>query len=430
MATEMTRRTFVKTAAAAGLAASFASPRARGANERIRMAFIGVGNRGGQLIEATLPHQDAEIVALCDVYQPYLDKWCEKLGPEVKPYRDFRDVFAREDIDAVAIGTPDHWHAIMTIDACRAGKDVYVEKPMCFTIKEGRRMVEVAKETGRVVQVGMQRRSSAMYAELGERIRGGEFGHVTMSRAYRISNMAPTGMGKAPDSDPPADLDWDMWLGPRPMRPFNSNIAPYKFRWWKEYSSQMTNWGVHYFDLLRWLNGDEAPSAICALGGKYAVDDDRTIPDTMQATFEFPAGRLLLFGQYEASGNLAIPGEIEVRASKGTIYGMSNGYKVLPEKSGQFQEWEKPFEPIEVKSTDPELTQEHMRNFLDCVRSRETPKADAEAGHRSTAIAHLGNISLETKSLLQWDGTAERITNNEAANALLHYEYRAPWTLG
>ncbi len=431
MPSEMTRRTFVKTGAvAAGVVAGLAPARAQGANDRVRMAVIGVGNRGGQDINAILPHKDAQIVAICDVYQPYLDQWQEKLGPDVQAYQDFRKVLERDDIDAVTVATPDHWHAYMTIEACKAGKDVYVEKPLAYTIHEGRRMVDVARESGRVVQVGTQRRSSPMYAELGERIRGGEFGHITVSKAFRLSNMYPNGMGKAPNSDPPPDLDWDMWLGPRPERPFNEDIAPYKFRWWKAYSSQTTNWGVHYFDLLRWLVGDEAPTSICAMGGVYAVDDDRTIPDTMTSIFEFPAGRLIQFGQYEASSTAAIPGEIELRGTLGTIYGSSKGYKVTPERPGQFQEWERPFEPIEVKSSDPDHTQAHMRNFLDCVKSRNRPNADVAIGHVSTTIAHLGNISLWTRSRLEWDAENERITNNDAANEYLHYEYRAPWTLG
>lgn len=428
MAPNLTRRTFVKSGAA--ITAMLASSRAFGANERIRLGVIGVGNRGGQLIGAAQAHADAEIVAVCDVFKPYRDEWADKLGSGVGKYGDFREVLDRNDVDAVLIATPDHWHAIQTIQACRAGKDVYVEKPMCFTVREGRRMVEVAKETDRVVQVGTQRRSSAMYAELGERIRSGDVGKVTVSSAYRISNMFPRGMGRAADCDPPADLDWDMWLGPRPLRPFNPNIAPYKFRWWKEYSSQMTNWGVHYFDLLRWLIGETAPASVSAHGGVYAVDDDRTIPDTLQAVFEFAVGHLMLFGQYEASGNSALPSEVELRGTLGTVYAGARGYVIKPEKDGQFQDGGRKAEAVEVKVNEGDVTVAHLRNFLDCVKSRRRPNADVEDGHRSTTIAHLGNIALETKSRIEWDSALERITNNEEANERLHYEYRPPWTLG
>jgi predicted dehydrogenase len=427
MTQDLSRRSFVK--AGALLATGLASSRARGANERVRLAFIGVGNRGGQLIGAARNHVDMEAVGVCDVYAPYRDKWSATL--KCPAYTDWREVLDKKDIDAVVVATPDHWHALMTIAACRAGKDVYCEKPMSYTIREGRRMVEVARETKRIVQVGTQRRSSPMYAQLGERIRAGNVGKITVSRAYRISNMAPNGMGIAPDSQPPADLDWDMWLGPRPERAFNENIAPYKFRWWKEYSSQTANWGVHYFDLLRWLIGETAPVSISAHGGVFAVKDSRTVPDTMESIYEFPSGHLMMFGQYEASGNGMFPyGECELRGTDGTIYAGAPGYRIKQESGGQFQDSSPRGEKADVNVDEGDVTVQHMRNFLDCIKSRNKPNADVEDGHRSTTIAHLGNIALWTRSRLEWDPKGERVLNNDAANEYLEYEYRAPWKLG
>ncbi len=433
MTEQISRRTFVKTGAtvAAGVAVSLASPRAHGANERIRLSVVGVGNRGGQLITMTRPNEDIEIVAICDVYQPHLDKWKAELGGNVATYRDFRKMLESPDVDAVMVATPEHWHAIITIQACKAGKDVYVEKPLCYTIREGRRMVEAANETKRVVQVGLQRRSSPLFAGLREQVQANKFGKITMMRAYRLTNMFPKGLGKSPDSDPPADLDWDMWLGPKPMRPFNPDIAPYKFRWWKEYSSQLGNWGVHYFDLLRWITGDDAPSAAVALGGIYAVDDNRTIPDTMQAVYEFKSGRLMLFGQYEASGTPMFPyGESEMRGTEGTLYINDGGYKVVGEKPGQFQEAGPRAADEEIKKPEGDVTKLHIRNFLDCIKSRAVPNYPLEEGHRSTIFSHLGNIARATKTKLDWDADAEKFINNDAANAMLHYEYRSPWELG
>ncbi|MCC6153830.1 MAG: Gfo/Idh/MocA family oxidoreductase [Candidatus Hydrogenedentes bacterium] len=426
MSQEMNRRTFVKSGAV--LAAGLATSRAYGANERIRLGFIGVGNRGGQLIGAACNHADMQAAAVCDVYAPYREKWAAEL--KCPAVGDWRELLDNKDIDALVIAAPDHWHALMTVAACRAGKDVYVEKPLSYTIREGRKMVEVARETKRIVQVGTQRRSSPMYAQLGELVRAGKVGKVTVSRAYRISNMAPAGIGNAADSKPPADLDWDMWLGPRPERAFNENIAPYKFRWWKEYSSQNGNWGVHYFDLLRWLIGETAPVSISAHGGVFAVKDARTIPDTMESIYEYGSGHLMMFGQYEASGNSMFPyGECELRGTDGTIYAGNRGYQIRQEKPGQFQEDGDRGEPVEVKVDEGDVTVQHMRNFLDCIKSRKTPNADVEEGHRSTTIAHLGNIALWTKSRIEWDPVTERITNNEAANQYLEYEYRKPWTL-
>jgi len=436
MTTELSRRDFVKTgaAAAATIAAATHAQASDSANERVRVGVIGTGNRGGQLVSATLPHKDAEIVALCDVFEPHLDKEAEKIGTKLGRYTDYREMLDRDDIDAVLVASPDHWHALQTIDACNAGKDVYVEKPMSFTIHEGRQMVEAARRNKRVVQVGTHRRSSKMYAHLAELIQSGGLGQVTALRAYRLSNMAPDGIGFEDDSQAPDNLDWDMWLGPRPKRPYNKNIAPYRFRWWKDYSSQMTNWGVHYFDLLRWLADEDAITSCSVHGGQFAVNDQRSIPDTMEGVFEFASGKLLLFGQHEASGSPMIPGgaEIEVRGTNGTLYAGGGGYTIRPERGGQFQDNTPRMDEVKEKSQDgnSNLTQEHMRNFLDCIKSREKPKADVEIGHRSTTIALLGNIALDTKARINWDADAERITLPESANDLLHYEYRAPWKLG
>jgi predicted dehydrogenase len=386
-------------------------------------------------MSAFMAHDDCEIVALCDVYKPALDKANARLDGKADTYEDFRKLIDRNDLDAIVIATPDHWHAIQTITACDAGKDVYVEKPLSVTIHEGRRMVEAARRNKRVVQVGTHRRSSTLYEALAKRTTAGDIGHIAVSRCYRLSNMAPTGIGRAQPSAPPADLNWDMWLGPRPERPYQDNIAPYKFRWWHLYSSQMGNWGVHYLDAIRWCTGELAPSSVCSMGGRFAVDDDRTIPDTLEATFEFASGRLAIFGQYEASGNPAFPvGEIELRGTQGTIYvyPSGRGYEVVPETGGQFQEPRTPRmkpETVEADGDNANLTARHARNFLDCMRTREKPRADVEIGHRSTSFSLMANISLAVGERLYWDAENERFTNSDAANEMLHYEYRKPWKL-
>ncbi|HID78894.1 MAG TPA: Gfo/Idh/MocA family oxidoreductase, partial [Planctomycetaceae bacterium] len=382
MQTRITRRTFTKAGATALGLAALGTPHARAASQRIRVGFIGVANRGGQLLTAFLKHDDVEVVALCDVQGSTLDhanqKWCDG---KADTYKDFRKLIDRKDIDAVVIATPDHWHALQTIYACDAGKDVYVEKPLSITIYEGRKMVEAARRNKRVVQVGTHRRSSDIYKRLVELVQADTVGKVTVSRAYRLSNMYPSGIGHAKPATPPPDLDWDLWLGPRPERPYQENIAPYKFRWWMLYSSQMANWGVHYLDAIRWVTGELAPSSVCAMGGRYAVDDDRTIPDTMEAVFEFASGRLAVFGQYEASGNPAFPrGEIEFRGTLGTVYVDTRGFEIVPERGGQFQDRAPRMKPMKVEGggRNPDLTALHARNFLDCVKSREKPSADVE----------------------------------------------------
>ena len=231
MSERISRRTFAKTTAAAALAVTATrTTGVLGANDRIRLGFIGVANRGGQLLSAFSQHADMEVVALCDVDQSILQRASERLGGRAATYGDFRKLIDRDDIDAVVVATPDHWHAIQTVTACDAGKDVYVEKPLSITVYEGRRMVAAARRNRRVVQVGTHRRSSDLYARLAELPTSGKLGKITVSRAYRLSNMCPRGIGKLKPSDPPKDLDWDMWLGPRAVRPYQDNVTPYKFR--------------------------------------------------------------------------------------------------------------------------------------------------------------------------------------------------------
>ncbi len=412
------------------------STRAEGAklaNEKIQLAFIGVANRGGQLIDAFRAQDDVQIVALCDVDQQTLASAKEKVGGRVETTGDFRRLLERKDINGVVVATPDHWHALQTVMACDAKKDVYVEKPLSITVHEGRRMVEAARRNDCIVQVGTHRRSSPVYQELVRRTTSGEFGKICVSRAYRVSNMYPNGIGRATSTSAPAHLDWDMWLGPRPARPFQSNIAPYKFRWWQQYSSQMGNWGVHYLDAIRWCTDEEAPTGVCAMGGRFAVMDDRTVPDTLETCFEFSSGRLAIFGQYESSGNpILASGEIEMRGTQGTVYVDGEGYQIVPERGGQFQDRKPRMKPetIEGSGGNANLTELHARNFLDCMRTRAKPNADVEIGHRSTTFSLIANISLAVGQRLRWDPQRERFLDNEQANQLLHYEYRKPWKLG
>ena len=428
-----------------------------GANDKIRMGFIGIGNRGSQLLNLFMKHADCEIAALCDLYEPYtkrdrnlvdpryikdrsgqIPKMGEKFPFQPKIYYDYRKLLEDKDIDAVCIATPDHWHALITVHAIQAGKDVYVEKPLTATIFEGRKMVQTQASSKQVVAVGLNRRGSEVYQKLAKEIPAGKIGKVTVARAYHISNMYPNGIGKLKPEQPPKDFDWDMWLGPRAFRPYQYNIAPYMFRWWSDYSSQMGNWGVHFMDVIRWMMGETAPVAISAHGGKYVLDHDGDIPDTAQVTYEFASGSVASFCIYEASsGGLFPKGEVELRGTKGTLYSSEDGYQMIPTKKGQFQSWDKLMEPEESKANNAMLsdgssgdsTANLVRNFLDCVKSRKTPLCSLEDGHRSTSFAHLANIALKTRERLQWDPVKERFINSEAANKLLHYDYRKPWKL-
>jgi predicted dehydrogenase len=423
----------------------------RSASDRIRVGFIGLGYRGSQLLPLFMQNRDVQIAALCDVYEPFITrdysqvhkrlvdklgnlipKMGEQFSGNVDRYTDFRRVLDRKDIDAVVISTPDHWHAVQTIMAMDAGKDVYIEKPLTLTIAEGRAMVNAARRTGRVVQVGLNRRGSPVYQELAPLVQGGMIGKVTISRAFRVTNMYPDGIGKESSENPPGNLDWDLWLGPAEDRPFQWNIHPYRFRWWKTYSSQMGNWGVHFFDVMRWLIGEEAPIAVSAHGGKFVLDDDRTIPDTVETIFEFASGSLMMFSIHEvADGRVVENGDAEFKGTLGTLFTTDRGYRVVPTRNGQFQHREPLMEPIEKRIENRvDSTTFLVRNFLDCIKSREKCMVDLEIGHRSTTFAHLANISLATGSRIEWDAKNERITNNKDANKLLKTTYRKPWKLG
>ena len=397
----ISRRRFLEMGAAAATVAGLPGRAIAAPSDRIRVGFIGIGNRGDQLLDAFAKQPDVEVAALCDLYEPYLQRDPSAVHPRYKQMgriprmrtpvaasvpreRDFRRVLERKDVDAVCIATPDHWHAIQMIVAVDAGKDVYVEKPLTITLAEGRRMVEAQKRSGRVVQVGLNRRGSRLYQQLAPLVHDGLIGKVTLARAYRVDNMHPNGIGRMKPEDPPPGFDWDMWLGPRAARPYQYNIAPYSFRWWKDYSSQMGNWGVHYMDAIRWLIGERAPVAVSAHGGRYVVDDDRTIPDTMEVTFEMPGGALIVFGIYEGGGTSPIAGgELELIGTKGTLVANETSWSVRPARAGQFQDWKALVEPREVKmegAGNEDSTERMVRNFVDCVKSRGTLSARSRKG--------------------------------------------------
>jgi predicted dehydrogenase len=445
---QVNRRTFGKTAVAAGLTTALSASRVYGANERIRLGFIGLGNRGDQVLDAFLEHKDCQIAAICDIYQPYLDFASRKIGGDPKQQRDYRKLLDDKDLDAVVICTPDHWHALQTIHACQARKDVFVEKPLSLCVVEGRRMVEAAREHERVTQVGLFRRSAEHIKEAAELVRQGGIGKVSVVRAFHIQNEWPKGIGSPPNEDPPKDFDWEAWLGPAPKVPYNKNRAFYRFRWFYDYSGgQLTNFGVHYLDVIHWALGHDSPLAVAAMGGKFALEDNREVPDTLEVLWTYPGNTLVSFSQYNATAPraAAVPCEIEFRGTKGTLYLSSNGYEVVPDSitpneffartpldrgiEKSYRNGSRPMIEPKKATGKGNTTPEHARNFLDCIRSRQKCNCDIETGHKDTVAALIGNIAHKTKSYLEWDGKHERFTNNEAANKLLSYRYREPYRL-
>ncbi len=435
--------------------------RANGANEKVRMGFIGVGNRGSAVMRQFMNQPDCEVAALCDVYEPYvtrdrskvdpryleeISRWIPQMGETfshpVGRHHDYRRMLEDESIDAVYIGTQDHWHALQCIDALKAGKDVLVEKPLAMSVREGRAMIKAWENSGRVAGVFLNRRGSSTYQKLAREIPAGKIGKVTYASGWHVSNHFPAGIGKANPENPPPGFDWDLWLGPKPYRPYQYNIAPYRFRWWAEYDNQVLNNGVHFLDLMRWMLNEKAPTTVTSLGGNYVIDDDRTIPDTQQTIFEFPSGALMTFSMLEASSRGFSPqGVLEMRGTHGTLHaGGSNDYKIVPTTPGQFQTWNRLMEAedyrvaeagggklVDGTHADPGIN--IVRDFLDCVKSRRSPLVSLEEGHLSTNLAHLATIALQVRKTLEWDAENEVFTNCSEANNLLHYEYRHPWKL-
>jgi len=444
-----TRRRFATAAAATALSYS----RILGANDRLQVGYIGLGNRGDQVHDAFLEHGDAITTAVCDLRDDYLDfavrKAANKSGGAASPrkYADYRKLIEDKNVEAVAISTPDHWHALMFCEACLAGKDVYCEKPLSLTQQEGRRMVQIAKKTNRVVQVGIHRRSAKFLQEAAEYVRSGKLGKVTVARGFHIQNEWPNGIGNAPNQATAPDPKlWDAWLGPAPMVPYNVNRTFYDFRWFYDYSGgQLTNFGVHYIDMLRWCLEKDSPRSVAAIGGRFAVKDNRDIPDTLEVIWDY-GDALIIFCQYNANSapsNLQ-GSEMEIRGTLGTMYLHGNRWEVVPEKVTDMafpartpldRTSERSYNPSKKVRTEPAGskgsadTAFHARNFLDCVKSRAKCNCDIETGYLSTSATQLANIALKVRAQLDWDAKAERFTNHDKANQYLGYEYRKPYKL-
>jgi predicted dehydrogenase len=358
-------------------------------------------------------------------------------------------------VDAVVIATPDHWHALQFVDACNAGKDVYVEKPLSLTVYEGRKMVETAERTRRVVQVGTNRRSWKTYFEAAEFLRGGGIGQVSIARAFHVRNEWPLGLGPAPDGPPPSEQEWDQWLGPAPKVPYNANRTYYNFRWFYDYSGgQLTNFGVHFVDVIRWFLDLGPAKAVACMGGRYAgIRDNREIPDTLTCLWEFDKPVQVVFQQMNgnASPSTARNAEIEFRGTKGTLYVSNANWEVVPETVSDFPggyaggagygnpvdrsgarrgNRKSQIEPKVVRAPGAYDTMAHTRDFLDCIKSRGKCHADILTGHLSTSATLIGNIAYKTRSMLDWDAAQETFPNHPKANSLLHYHYRAPYELG
>jgi predicted dehydrogenase len=425
------------TAAAARVVPSPAASQDRiaGANRRVRIALIGCGGQGNADLRLAL-RLGAQLVALCDVDDEQVTKTAQRVDREFtqKPdltTRDFRRVLDRKDIDAVFVGTPDHWHALPTIMACQSGKDVYVEKPLALTIGEGRAMVNAARRYTRVVQMGTQQRSSAHFHDAVDYVKSGALGKIRLVKAWAYQDWMGN-IARVPDSEPPATVDYDMWLGPAPKRPFNKNRFHFNFRWFYDYSGGlMTDWGAHMIDIANWAMGITAPRSATSVGGKFGFPDDaEETPDTQQALWECD-GYSMIWEHATAIGQGPYMRDhgVAFHGNNGVLVVDRGGWEVLPET--ETRNGKKTFRMIGEprRGSTGDMHQSHVKNFLDCLDSRAHPNSDVEIGHNSVIACHLANIAFRTGRVLHWDAAREQIVGDAEAQKFILKPYRAPWAL-
>ena len=450
---ELNRRDFLKAAGAAGLTVNLFTGAVRGANDRIAMGFIGTGAQGISNLQSALAARDqVRVTAICDVYQPAVEKavalvqTVDASGPRV--VRDFRDLLADTSIDAVCISTPDHWHALMTVEACKAGKDVYVEKPAFVSLDEGPKMLEAARKYRRIVQGGTMQRSMPTFLKAKEIVGSGVLGEITWCKTWATSLSTREGYGNPPDSDPPPGLDWDMWLGPAPKVPFNVNRwgvtkATYPlFRYFWDYAGgAMTDWGVHLIDPIHQYLGEPMPITIDALGSRSWVKDNLETADTMSATFQYPT--FMLTYEYRQSSPVRLFNQARGTAiigTEGIVTVTRAGCWFTPNEGTRLRPIElvipaaRPATPPRAPGTPPpppsvaKAPSAHWKNFLECVTSRERPTSDIEHLMKSSAACVLANISMRAKTRLDFDPKTFKVAQSEAT-ALTAIKYRAPWKL-
>jgi predicted dehydrogenase len=431
MAPSSTRRHFIYTAGAAMTAAQATS--AYGANDRIRVGIVGLGGRGGDHIGFFSSAPKCQVSAVCDVDQAARERATARLqsAGEGKPleYIDMREMFSRKDLDAVSIPLPNHWHALATIWACQAGKDVYVEKPACHNIYEGLRMIEAARKYGRMVQVGSQGRSMPHKQRAIGLLRDGVIGKVYLAKAVCFKRRKS--IGHQPDGPVPPGVDWDLFLGPAPMRPFNPLRFKYNWHWfWDTGNGDIGNQGIHEIDIARWALGElAAPTRIISTGGSYGYKDDKETPNTQFADFEYASSRITFEARGLPTGSEGeLPPDSDGNVMGNLFYG-SDGWMSL--NGNRLRVYAGEGKAVTLEEKGVETAQPHVLNFLEAVRTRQwkSLNADIEIGVISASLPHLANASYRLGRRLEFDSGANQCPNDAAANALLTREYRAPYVV-
>ena len=419
----MNRRSFLKSSVAA---APLSAASARLPSDQLRVAVVGVRGRGRSHIRGFAESPDTVVTTLCDVdlniVGPAQKILADAGAPKPKVVQDFRRVLDDKDIDIVSIATPDHWHALGAIWACQAGKDVYVEKPVSHNVSEGRRIVEAARKYGRIVQTGTQSRSVPALQQAMKFMHDGGIGKIYMAKGLCYKRRKS--IGNTPDGPAPEGVDYNLWLGPAPERPYSRNRFHYNWHWiWDYGTTDMGNQGIHQMDIARWgLNKHELPTKIHGAGEKFVYDDDQETPNTQISTFEYDDALLV----FEVRGLLT---NDEKGVTVGNIFYGSDGYLTIGRDGWKSYLGEKG-EPGPSESEKDEGPS-HFQNFADAVKKRDRSvlNADILEGHLSSALCHLGNISYRTGRKLTFDPSWENFPGDDEANAYLTRRYRKPFVV-
>jgi predicted dehydrogenase len=416
-------------------------------NDRIGVGMIGVGNFGTINMRQFMSNADVDIVTVCDASQPAMDRAVALTDGRARAVADYRHVLDHRDVDAVVITTPEHWHAIMCIDACDAGKDVYVEKPAAHNIRDGRLMVDAARRNTRVVQVGTQQRSGAHFRRAVRYVQEGRIGDVYYATCWHHSHRSVPPVKVT--GGPPPGMNWDLWLGPAPLLPYDEVWSVGRRGYWSLWGGMITEWGSHLTDIILWALEAEPPRSVTAVGGLF----DRAhgeIPDILQASYTFPGFvfhySILGHNTYGLNGDAGAARfgsfGMQFHGTKGTLFVDRSGFRLTPQPLRVQEENQPPsagspdsrqpgyYYPTEVLPEHSETSEQHgphVRNFLDCVKSRSRPVADIEDGHRTNVVNRLGNIAYRVGRQLTWNGEKEVVVGDEEANRLAVGTYRAPW---
>jgi predicted dehydrogenase len=448
MTTKTGRRQFLQRGVRGGLGATLAMsglalPRKiTAASDKVVLGFIGVGGRGSFLLSMFLQRPDVEIAYICDVARERRDKAVAAVeataGDPPKAVEDLRRVLDDRHVDGVVVATPDHWHALATVMACQAGKDVYVEKPATQNIWEGRKAVEAARKYQRVVQVGMQNRSSTYGASARELVKSGKLGDVHLVRVYDMFSRQR--FQKAPDGTAPDGFNWDLWLGPAAARPFNPSCRKnWDFFW--DFSSGFFDEVVHQLDFARMVIDKPFPNSVLHAGGNLAFKDDVEPPDTTLATYEYDTLTLMVEQTWWTpymvktpesvrQSDTAYPDWYPFNGMKVEIFG-TKGMMILGRHGAGMQLFDQNGQKIEQeKQTHGKMQAAHIGNYIDCIRTRKRPNADIEDGHISASLGHMANISYRVGNRkLKFDAATETFVNDAEANRYLKRAYREPWVI-